>query len=132
MKAVDKYKNRSIETSDPGKIVVALYDGFIKQANIAKEALRQGERARAGEAISQAIAIVGELHASLDGDKGDEQLADRLASIYMFVNDELLQANRENDPERLEDLIDLMSGLREAWQEASMKVKDEGLEPDGG
>lgn len=131
MKAIDKYKNRSIETSDPGKIVVALYDGFIKQVTIAREELEDGDRARAGEAISQAIAIVGELHASLDGDKGDEQLAERLASIYMFVNDELLQANRENDPERLDELIDLMSGLRDAWQEASMKVNEESLKADG-
>jgi flagellar protein FliS len=131
MKAIDKYKNRSIETSDPGKIVVALYDGFIKQVTIAREELEDGDRAKAGEAISQAIAIVGELHASLDGDKGDEQLAERLASIYMFVNDELLQANRENDPERLDELIDLMSGLRDAWQEASMKVNEESLKADG-
>ena len=43
--------------------------------------------------------------------------AERLRAIYQFCNMHLTAATMEGDPKKIEDVIALLSDLRESWQQ---------------
>jgi flagellar protein FliS len=56
------------------------------------------------------------LKASLNLDEGGE-LAERLAALYDYMSTRLLYANLKNDQSALQEIINLLTELRSAWQE---------------
>ena len=78
--------------------------------------MKNGETAAKGRAISQAIAIIDSgLRASLDKTAGGE-IAVSLDALYEYMSNRLLIANLNNDPAILEEVSNLLSQLREAWE----------------
>ncbi len=122
MRGVKAYQKTAITTSDPMDLLVRLYDGFLRHGHQAQELLGQGQRGPAGQALSKAIAIVNELQVSLQR-ATNEEFTDRLSAVYTFVIQELVQANLRGDPERLSDVIRIMSELRDAWAQAAAGLR---------
>src|SRR5437870_4577365 len=94
------YKTVQINTSSPGEILVALYDGLFKFLLVAKHSLETEKRAAAGEAMSKAYAIVSELYSTLDHDQYPE-LCDNLCQLYEFSMARITHANLRRDPKAL-------------------------------
>ncbi len=117
------YKETQIKTANQGKLIVMLYDGAIKNINLAIELL--GEKKRKLDKISNSIIkaqdIITELIVSLDFEKGGE-IAKNLFSIYVFMNRQLLEANIQKSVKPLQDVKHLLMELREAWVEVAKKV----------
>jgi len=88
----------------------------------AAEAMEKGEIAAKGERITRAIAIAGELQASLNFKEGGE-IAERLNLLYDYVIRELLFANLKNDKKRLENVKSAILPIIEAWQEVVIQNK---------
>lgn len=122
MRGLKAYKKTAITTSDPMDLLVALYDGFLRFGMQAREQLQREDRGAAGASLSKAIAIVNELNVSLDSGQGEE-FAERLGAVYTFVMQELVQCNLKGDPERLDAVLELMRGLRDAWAEAAVGLR---------
>jgi len=66
--------------------------------------------------INKATGIVLELRACLDEDKGGE-IAANLANLYTYITQLLFQANRANDPQKLEEAKTLLLEILEGWAE---------------
>lgn len=124
MKGINAYRRTAVTTSDPMDILVALYDGYLRHTAVAEVALHKGERARAGEAIGKAIAIVTELQASIDF-RHDTAFGERLSALYSWVIQTLIAANVEQSRERVAETIGVMTELRSAWAEAAVNVRSE-------
>ncbi len=101
-----------------------LYDGAIRFARQAKEAMAAGEKTRQREKISQTLAIVTEFSNTLDRQIGGE-IAENLDALYHYMTQELIQANLKSDPEKLEVVAGLLSDLRETWVQAIEIVRQE-------
>ncbi len=102
--------------ASPHGLVSLLFDGFLAAAHRAKGALRAGDVAVKGQAISQAMRIIDEgLKASLDLHAGGKLAAD-LSNLYAYVCLRLIQANLHNDEAALDESMALVMPLREAWQ----------------
>ena len=56
------------------------------------------------------------LTTSLDVNAGGA-LAQQLLSLYDYIGKELILANAQNNPERMDTCIDLLDDLRTAWLE---------------
>jgi flagellar protein FliS len=70
-----------------------------------------------GMAISKAIAIIQEgLRLSLDKEAGGD-LAENLDALYEYMGQRLLQANLRNDQAILDEVLELLSGLRDSWSQ---------------
>jgi flagellar secretion chaperone FliS len=108
------YKQQSILTATPGQLVVMLYDGCLRFLNQAAYAMRGGDIAESNARLSRAEAIIEELHATLDMEKGGV-VASRLQGIYVFCSKHLLDARRNRDPENIEKVSELLAELRDAW-----------------
>ncbi len=121
------YRETQIKTAAQGKLILMLYDGAIKNINLAQDALKEKHRKydRISGYIIKVQDIITEFIVSLDFDKGGE-IAKSLFSLYMYMNRQLLEANIQKDGKHLVEVKKLISELRSAWAEIADKKGLEG------
>ena len=112
------YKQQSILTATPGQLVVMLYDGCLRFLHQAAYAIREGNATEAGGRLSRAEAIIEELLATLDMEKGGV-VASRLQGIYVFCSKHLIEARLARDPEMIDKVGELLGELRDAWAQVA-------------
>ena len=112
------YKQQSILTATPGQLVVMLYDGCLRFLHQAAYAMREGNVTESGARLSRDEAIIEELLATLDLEKGGV-VASRLQGIYVFCSKHLIEARLARDPEMIEKVSELLSELRDAWAQVA-------------
>ncbi len=110
------YTESSVLTAPPERLVVMLYDGAIRFLHQSAIALRAGNQRVFLDRVQRAEAIIKELNVTLDMQRGGE-VAERLRAIYQFCNLHLTAATMEGDAAKVEDVIRLLSELRESWQQ---------------
>ena len=115
------YQTNAIHTAPPEQLVVMLYDGCLRFLRRAEKAAESGQAAGVTEAIARATAIVMELNATLDMDRGGE-IAANLRSLYFFLHRHLLEASKEASPEKIRQALGLVGDLRDAFAEAAKKA----------
>lgn len=108
------YLQTSVQESSPHELIGMLMDGFLGRVYAAKVAIERKDVAGKGENISKAIAIVGGLDECLDMEKGGD-LAENLRSLYQYIGQRLLEANRSNDTTRLDEVAQLMREIKDGW-----------------
>ncbi len=109
------YTESSVLTAPREQLVVMLYDGAIRFLNQSAVALRANNRKVFLDRVQRAEAIIKELNITLDMSQGD--VSERLRAIYQFCNHHLTTATIQSDPRMIDDVIRLLSELREAWQQ---------------
>ncbi|MCY2932031.1 MAG: flagellar export chaperone FliS [Planctomycetota bacterium] len=115
MNPLTAYKENAVTTQSKGKMVVLLYDGAVRFLKQAVAALEADDMARKNELILKAEAIVDELDVSLNMEDGGE-LAANLHRLYDFMRRHLIEANLQKDPQRIRDVISILSDLAGGWR----------------
>lgn len=109
------YKQQSIMTATPERLVVMLYDGAIRFFVQAAAALREQAATTAQDRLDRGEAIIDHLLATLDMSAG--QVAQRLEGIYVFCKRLLLQARLERDADKVDLVRGYLGELRDSWAE---------------
>ena len=112
--AAGAYVRTEIQSRSPIELVVMLYDGADRYLSQAHDAIERQDGRAKREAISGALAIVMELQNNLDMEAGGE-IAASLDSLYGFVNERLIDANRQDDAAAVDQATRVLTPLREAW-----------------
>ena len=112
----DRYKTQGILTANPLELIVMLYDGCIKQLKLGGIGIEREDWPKANDSFQRAEEIILELVNSLDF---NYPIADDLLSIYEFLLTEIIQINLDKDATKIEPLVDILSSLRQSWQEIS-------------
>lgn len=110
-----KYKKQSIMTASPGDLTLMLYDGCIKQMNLAMLHIEENNTELRNNAIQKAEAILTELMSTLDM---SYEISNSLFQIYEYVYRLLILANISSDTEKLNEAINRITELRDAWEDA--------------
>jgi flagellar protein FliS len=110
------YRQQAILTAPPGRLVVMLYDGCLRFLFQSAHAMREGDRQTSLQRMRRAEAIIDELTVTLDHDRGGV-IASRLHGIYAFSRRQLLDAWREGEADKIDEVSSLLSELRDAWAE---------------
>jgi flagellar protein FliS len=113
--AAHRYSQVRMTTSSPGELLLALYDGLFRFLNGAKICVERKEMARARELLSKAYAIISELYIALDHSHAPELCAN-LEALYGFAMDRVQQASRKGLVEPIDEVVRVLTPLREAWQ----------------
>jgi len=113
-KGAQAYFSTHIATTDQGQLLLMLYDGALKFLAQAREKMLVRDVAGKGILISKTIDIVNELASSLNMEKGGT-LAENLNNLYFLCTARLLQANAKLDVAQLDSVVDILSGLRNAY-----------------
>jgi flagellar protein FliS len=107
----------AFDIGEKGAILLMLYNAAIEQLEEAKSAIERGDRVEKGRLLSQTHAIISELLASLDFDI-DGDLAEKLKDLYVFMLEQLVRANMNNDANSLNVVISLLRTLYSGWEGA--------------
>jgi len=108
------------------ELVRLLFEGFLAAVARARGALQQGDPAARGQAIDQALMILGEgLHAGLNLRDGGKLAAD-LDALYTYVTLRLTQAHLRGDDRALAECAELIRPLHEAWLAIGPQVRRAG------
>jgi len=116
-----KYKSLEVNSSNRLKVVVMIYDAAIASLKHALLCHSKNDLIKRNQFISRAQFIVQELNNALDMKNGRE-ISATLRKIYFFINRHLSEVMTDNDSRKIENVLKIMSKLREAWQEISQKA----------
>ena len=117
------YKEIGINTSQPLKLVIMLYDGAITFLEKSIEYAENKDIKNKNIYANKARDIILELNNSLNLEVGGE-MASNLKRLYFFMNRHLFQANLKNDMQGMREVILMLSDLREVWQDISNQKED--------
>jgi len=120
--ALSTYKETKIKTAGQGQLIVMLYDETVKQLTRAVELIDLNNKQKKDpgriEQISKAVMkteeIITELMVSLDFENGGE-ISKTLFSLYTWFNRELLEANINQDKNRILTVKNMLADLRNTW-----------------
>lgn len=113
------YVKQEVEGATKGKLVLLLYDGAIKFMRISTKAIEESDVPGAHNNIMKAQNIIYELMSTLNMDAGE--ISKNLMKLYDFMIWQLIEANKDKDRAKVENVIKLMTSLREAWKEVVQK-----------
>lgn len=103
-----------VESADAHQLISMLLEGAMDRIAQARGHLLRGDAPAKGASISRAVAIVGELRASLNH-KVDPTFSQRLESLYEYVTRRLLFAQLHDDVGALDEAARLLAPVREGW-----------------
>jgi flagellar protein FliS len=122
MNAYQVYRQTQAQTAAPGELVVMLYRGAIRFVAASIDALDKRDIQQSHDSLVRAQAIIGELVETLDVQRGGE-IAERLMSIYEYLNRRLLEANLHKDAAPAREVERFLRELLPAWEEAARQAK---------
>ena len=112
----NQYKQTSIETASPVKLLLMLFDGAIKFLHQAIEAIENKDIEKANVYLWKTTEIVQELIISLDM---NIDIAHNLYNLYDYFYRRLLEANMRKDRAIAEEVLQFMQEFRETWAKAA-------------
>lgn len=116
----DLYRKQGVLTASPIELIVMLYDGLHKDMMLAQRAIRKRDTTGANTNLLKAQAIVRELRNSLDM---SFPISKELADIYDFIMHHLVEANMKKDETKIDEALELVDELRDAWKEISLSQR---------
>jgi flagellar protein FliS len=106
-----------INSASPHGLIVMLYDGAIEALRKAKIYIEMKDIEMKTKSMDKAMRIIKDgLTAALDVKAGGA-LAEQLLALYDYISKEIVLANVQNNAERIDTCIGLLSDLRNAWHE---------------
>lgn len=114
------YSTRKVETASPAELTLMLYEGAIKFCNIAIPAIEKKDYEKANLNIQKARNIVVELQSTLDH---KYPVAKEFDVIYDYIFHKMVDANVKKDIESLEEALDQLRDMRDAWKEIMRTAK---------
>ncbi|WII37237.1 flagellar export chaperone FliS [Paenibacillus thiaminolyticus] len=115
------YQKNKYETASPHKLILMLYNGALKYINQAESALVEGNHSSAHQNILKVQDIIYELIACLNEREGGE-IAKNLKNLYLYVIDQLVQANIQKSSKPLAEVRSVIQSIKEAWEAIGKEV----------
>jgi flagellar protein FliS len=129
--AYQRYKDAQYSTASPEQLLLMLYEGAIKYARQAQEEMREKNIEGANNKLKKTGDIISELMVSLDMEQGGE-IARNLYNLYDYMSRRLIQANIRKDPGLVDEVITLLTSLKESWEEVIGRVRSQVIQNAGG
>ncbi len=114
------YQDNKVLTASKEELTLMLYDGAVKFAKIAFEAMQNREVEKAHKNIIKIENIILELQMTLNR-KYD--ISKDFDNMYQLIYEKLVFANMKQDLEVLEECIGLLEELRDLWKEAMKEAR---------
>src|SRR5262249_16922624 len=126
--ALQQYQRAQIETASPTRLVILLYEGAIRFCSLALDAMQQRNLEAQNANLLKTQRILSELVSSLNRESGGE-IAANLSRLYLFMLEQLVQANLYDRAAPVERVMMMLRELRDSWLEVDRQAS---LEPETG
>ncbi len=118
MNAMKQYKSvdlrAAVETASPKELISMLVDGALTAMAKAMGAIERKDISMRTEQLNKANDIILGLKDFLDHEKGGE-IAANLDALYDYMVRTLIQANRNNDEAKVQEIMSLMLQIKSGW-----------------
>ena len=121
-RSAEVYRQQQVMTATPEALTLMLYNGAIKFINESIEASKKKEYEKANTSCIKAQNIISEFRLTL---KMEYEISKNLLALYNYAYDRLVEGNMNEDITKLEEAKDILSELRDAWNQAMKAVKNE-------
>ncbi|SEL55079.1 flagellar export chaperone FliS [Ectothiorhodospira marina] len=108
--------------ADPHRLIEMLLDGGVDRLAQARGAVHRGDRQAKIKLIGKAFDIIGGLRGGLDLNKGGE-VAANLDNLYDYMQRRLVTANARDDASIIDEVLSLLTEIREAWKAIPPEVR---------
>lgn len=114
---LNQYKQNSVLTASPERILIMLYDGAINFLLRAKISIDEKNIEDTHIYITKTQKIIREFMNSLDKDSGGD-IAENLFKLYEYLHHRLIQANIKKDKDMIDEVLNHLRELKKTWEEA--------------
>lgn len=114
MNAAAAYKDSKILTASPAELTLMLYEGAIKFCNLAIMAIDEKKYDKANINIIKTERIISEFRVTLDHKYA---VAVDFERVYDYIYSRLIEANIKKDVTILEEVLEHLREMRDAWKE---------------
>ena len=101
-------------TASPKELILMLYNGAIKNCNLAIEAFNEGNIQKRHMYLIKAQDIISELEIVLDP---KYEISKEISRLYTYIRELLVQANIKKDVQKVIEAKDLINDFKNMWQE---------------
>ena len=120
MRALRQYQKVSshaqVSEASPHRLVQMLMEGGLDRMAQAKGAMSRGDIAQKGLMLGKAIEIISGLRDGLEPEKAeDPATVQRLDALYDYMSNRLVEANRVNDVEMIDEVARLLITVKTGW-----------------
>ncbi|WP_294379069.1 flagellar export chaperone FliS [uncultured Clostridium sp.] len=115
------YKTNSVNYASKDQMLLMLVDGAVKFSKIGRQAIVDKDIQKAHNSLMRVQDIFTELIVSLDVEKAE--WVKPLRDIYFFINEKVVEANITKDVKKMDEVLELIEGVRDLWHEAYKKSK---------
>ncbi|WP_114088988.1 flagellar export chaperone FliS [Thalassospira profundimaris] len=122
--AARAYGDQQVNTASPAQMVYMLYNKAISVLQEAIKAIEENDIQTRCNANCRAMEIIAHLQGTLDLDQGGE-IARNLQEIYRFSLVHLMKVDRHNDAQAAQDVIGLLTPMRDSWAILARRGGDE-------
>jgi flagellar protein FliS len=120
--AAEAYKRQQIMTATPEALTLMLYNGCLKFMNEGKDAIEAKQYEQANTSLQKAQNIISEFRLTLNM---EYDIAKQLMPLYNYTYDRLVEGNLKSDAAMIQEGIDIIKELRDAWAQAMKKARQE-------
>lgn len=125
LKAYNRTKlEAELLVASPYRITQMLFEGFIERVNQAKGYMQSNDLSLKANYITKAIGILNGLQGAVDVSY-NEELGNRIIALYEYMKERLNDANINNSVEPLDEVIKLITPIKEAWDQIPEDVREE-------
>ena len=110
-----------VETASQGRLIIMLYDGALKNLRNAQHCITSKDINGAHRMLIKAQDIIKELNFTLNMSAGE--ISNNLRNLYLYMLQRLVEANMAKDNSKIEEVVELLSTLKEAWDAVILKNK---------
>ena len=121
--AAEAYKRQQIMTATPEALTLMLYNGCLKFMGAGKDAIEAKQYEQANTSLQKAQQIISEFRITLNM---DYDISHQLMPLYNYCYDRLVEGNMKSDPALVQEAIDIIKELRDAWVLAMKKARQDG------
>jgi len=126
LSALRQYKNvdlkATVATASPHKLIQMLFEGALDALAQSKGAIERSDLELRTKQLNKASSIVLGLQDSLDTEKGGE-IAENLNALYDYILRALMEANRNNDAEKVQEAMNLLVEVKIGWDQMPSEFK---------
>ena len=125
LKAYNRTKlEAELLVASPHRVTQMLLEGLIERLNQAKGHIETRDPAKKAEFIGKAMGILNGLQGAVDPSY-DPELGNRIIGLYDYMKDRLNDANINDDIGAIDEIIRLITPIKEAWDNIPDDIKEE-------
>lgn len=115
------YQEAAVRNASPIELVIMLYDILARDLHGAIEAMQAGNIELRSARLKHGFLALQQLEGSLNIEEGGE-LATNMSRFYSMLRGQMVKAQVRQDAAALEELVQLLFSVREAWVELNTKL----------